>query len=67
MLKEAIKSIGAQKVSDKCQVSVRAVYKWSERGVLPRTDYTGETNYAEIIANLSEGKHTKEELLSVPR
>ncbi|GIB64809.1 Cro/Cl family transcriptional regulator [Vibrio cholerae] len=67
MLREAITSIGAQKISEVCQVSVRAVYKWCERGVLPRTDYTGETQYAEKIADLSQGKYTKDELLSIPR
>ncbi len=67
MLREAITSIGVQKISNRCKVSVRAVYKWCEKGVLPRTEYTGETNYAEQIETLSEGKYSKEQLLNIPR
>jgi hypothetical protein len=67
MLKEAIASIGAQNIADQCQVTVRSVYKWRTRGALPRTDYTGETNYADIIEKLSDGKFKKEELLNLPR
>ncbi|EMK6669904.1 hypothetical protein V9J75_003418 [Vibrio fluvialis] len=67
MLKEAISSIGSQRIAKRCQVSVRAVYKWSERGVLPRTEYTGETNYAEQIEELSNGQYKKDQLLNLPR
>lgn len=67
MLKKAISSIGSQKIAERCQVSVRAVYKWSERGFLPRTEYTGETNYAEQIEELSEGLYRKDQLLNLPR
>ncbi|BBM66326.1 hypothetical protein VA249_29720 [Vibrio alfacsensis] len=67
MLKEAITSIGAQKIAEQCNVSVRAVYKWCEKGVLPRTEHTGETNYAEQIELLSKGEFKKEQLLNLPR
>ncbi|TBW07885.1 helix-turn-helix domain-containing protein [Azotobacter chroococcum] len=33
-----------------CGVSQRAVYKWISAGALPRTDYTGETDYAGRLA-----------------
>ncbi|WP_136484673.1 helix-turn-helix domain-containing protein [Vibrio sp. H11] len=67
MLREAITSIGVQKISEQCNVSVRAVYKWCEKGVLPRTEYTGETHYAEQIEELSDGKYSKDQLLNIPR
>lgn len=67
MLRDAITSIGTQKIAKRCKVSVRAVYKWCERGVLPRTEYTGETNYAEQIEVLSGGQYKKEQLLGLPR
>lgn len=67
MLKKAITSVGIQRVAEKCNVSTRAVYKWVNKGVLPRTDFTGETRYAEIIAELSQGEFTKDDLLSLPR
>lgn len=44
-------------------ISYVAVRKMAEKGVLPRTDYTGETNYAQIFAEHSNGKLTKEWLL----
>lgn len=47
-----------------CGVSVRAVYKWIDAGRLPRTDYTGETDYAHRLADLSGGAFTASWLLS---
>lgn len=70
MLKQIITQIGVPKVAKECGVSNRAVYKWCERGVLPRTDFTGETAYAEIIARLSVEVGipvSKEQLLNIPR
>lgn len=53
-LKQAIEdSGGAAAVAVACGVSARAVYKWAASGSLPRTEYTGETNYAEQIAHLA--------------
>jgi hypothetical protein len=51
-IKEAVKCVGGAKAAAKaCGVSVRAVYKWIAADALPRTEYTGETNY---VAQLSE-------------
>lgn len=47
-----------------CGVSVRAVYKWIDRGMLPRTEYTGETNYAERLADAAGGSFSAEWLKS---
>ena len=52
-LKSLIDSLGASKVSEICGVSVRAVYKWRAANSLPRTEYTGETDYAERLAKAS--------------
>lgn len=50
-LKEAIDAAGgAMKVSRLCGVSPRAVYKWLAAESVPRTEYTGETNYLARIA-----------------
>lgn len=53
-----------------CKVSRPAVDKWLKRGRLPRTDYTGETNYAERIAAACRAKDprtpiTREALLGL--
>ena len=37
-----------------------AMSKMEKRGVLPRTEYTGETQYAQILATNSDGKFTAE-------
>lgn len=46
-----------------CDVSIRAVYKWINSGRLPRTDYTGETRYAELLAEASGNQFTATWLL----
>ncbi len=58
---------GVQEVAKKCGVSKRAVYKWLSSGRLPRTDYSGETAYAEIIAKHAGCKFTGEQLLHATR
>jgi hypothetical protein len=41
---------GVPVVALACGKSPRAVYKWLTAECLPRTEYTGETRYAERIA-----------------
>ena len=45
---------GVPVVALACGKSPRAVYKWLAADCLPRTEYTGETHYAERIAALAE-------------
>lgn len=50
-LKDSIaKAGGVSRASAVCGVSPRAIYKWLASGSLPRTEYTGETRYAERLA-----------------
>lgn len=64
-LKESIAKIGGvPKASAVCEVSPRAIYKWLAADSLPRTDYTGETNYAQRLADASNGGFTAEWLLA---
>jgi hypothetical protein len=44
---------GVPAVALACGKSPRAVYKWLTADCLPRTEYTGETRYAERIAALA--------------
>lgn len=54
-LRIAVEKAGGPPLAAKaCGVSVRAVYKWLHNESLPRTDYTGETNYAQVLAHAAE-------------
>ena len=61
-LKHIIDSLGAAKVADLCGISVRAVYKWRASNSLPRTEYTGETRYSEILSQALENVISAEEI-----
>lgn len=64
---EAIKEVGVITISSACGCSVRSIYKWMKKGCLPRTDFTGETNYAAKIALASKGKFSKELIIKISR
>lgn len=46
-----------------CGVTGKAASKWVEAGRLPRTEATGETNYAELLS-LADPRINKQKLLS---
>lgn len=58
----AIERIGLQPLSRGLGVTYQAVRKWQRKG-LPRTEWTGETDYAGQIERLSNGAVTRGELL----
>lgn len=64
---EAIKEVGVITISSACGCSVRSIYKWMKKGCLPRTDFTGETNYAARIAQASRGKFSTEFIKAISR
>ena len=66
-LEDVIKTVRVSVVADVCGVSQRAIYKWMDNGKLPRTEYTGETNYAEKIALASNGLFSVDEILAIGR
>jgi hypothetical protein len=45
---EAVGGIGA--AARVCGRTYQALNKWRQAGVLPRTEYSGETNYADCLA-----------------
>ncbi|MDU6908922.1 MAG: hypothetical protein E6397_02145 [Haemophilus parainfluenzae] len=61
-LKHIIDFLGAAKVAGLCGISVRAVYKWRTSNSLPRTEYTGETKYSEILSQALENVISAEEI-----
>jgi len=58
---------GVKRAAEICSVSPRALYKWLDADALPRTDYTGETCYAELLAEASGGRFSAEYLLEALR
>ena len=64
MLKKAIEAVGGPVEASKvCGVTRQAVDKWMQNCCLPRTEYTGETLYAEKLAEASGGAFSAAELL----
>lgn len=51
---EAVGGIGA--AAKVCDRSCQALNKWRLAGSLPRTDYTGETQYAFLLAAAAQQK-----------
>ena len=49
-LTAAIELLGLSALAMHCDVTYQAVRKWEKKGRLPRTEYTGETDYAARIA-----------------
>ena len=51
---EAVGGIGA--AAKVCERSYQALNKWRLAASLPRTDYTGETQYASLLATAAKKK-----------
>ncbi|MCU4483534.1 hypothetical protein [Acinetobacter ursingii] len=63
-IKYAFDAVGGRsKAASLLNRSYMAMSKMEKRGVLPRTEYTGETQYAQILAKNCGGKFTAEWLL----
>ncbi|AQZ96571.1 hypothetical protein BVH74_18245 [Halopseudomonas phragmitis] len=64
-LKEVVaKAGGVSAAAGICGVSPRAVYKWLAADALPRTEYTGETSYAAVLAKAAGEPFSAEEILA---
>ncbi len=60
----AVKQVGSSAaVAEALGVSRQAVDRWRKAGRLPRTDYTGETNYATKLSLLTRGAFSRDQLL----
>lgn len=59
----AIEVLGATKLAKELAITHQAVRKWQRARRMPRTEWTGETHYAEKIEELMAGAVTKAQLL----
>jgi len=65
-LEQAFDILGPAKVARVCGVKGPSAIKWRTKGSLPRTEWTGETNYAGAIEEATQGLVKKAELLARP-
>lgn len=56
LITQAIAQVGLGKLAAACGVTYQALRKWEKAGRLPRTDWTGETDYAEAIEQATDSK-----------
>lgn len=65
LISKAIELVGLCKLAQACGVRHQSVYKWQARGRLPRSDWTGETDYASRIEIATGGRITRAQLLDL--
>lgn len=63
-LETAIARVGLAALARGLGVTHQAVRKWGRATRLPRTEWTGETGYAQTIERLTDGIVTKAQLLA---
>lgn len=44
---------GVYQIAESLKVSARAIYKWTDKNALPRTEYTGETHHSKTLSEIS--------------
>jgi hypothetical protein len=62
-MEQAIAKVGLIRVAAACGKTHQAVRKWQRAGRMPRTEWTGETDYAKRIEQLCGGSPTADQLL----
>ncbi len=67
LISKAIAIVGIRKLGKACGISYQSIYRWERNGRLPRTDWTGETDYASRIEEATKGAVTRDQLLNFKR
>ena len=67
LISKAIEIVGICRLANACGVRYQSIYKWEAKGRLPRTDWTGETDYASCIERATKGAVTRDQLLNLKR
>lgn len=63
LISQTIEIVGLAKLARVLGVTYQAIRKWEAKGCLPRTEWTGETNYAALIELATDGKISRSALL----
>lgn len=63
-LQAAISLVGLSKLARGCDVTHQAVRKWQAARRMPRTEWTGETNYSTRIEQMTQGEVTRQALMA---
>lgn len=67
LITKAILTTGLTALAKACGVTYQSVRRWEIKGTLPRTDWTGETDYASRIEEATKGAVTRDQLLNFKR
>lgn len=67
LITKAIDIVGLCKLAKACGVRYQSIYKWEAKGRLPRSEWTGETDYATQIELATGGQITRSQLLDLKR
>ena len=67
LISKAIDLTSLTKSAKACGVTYQSVKRWEAKGCLPRTDWTGETDYASRIEEATKGAVTRDQLLNLKR
>jgi hypothetical protein len=63
-ISQVIERVGLSELAKALTVSYQAIRKWEAAGRLPRTEWTGETSYAQRMSALTGGEVSVDALLA---
>lgn len=63
-IEEAVGLVGLACLARELLLSHQAIRKWQRARRMPRTEWTGETQYSQAIERLTDGAVTREQLLA---
>lgn len=66
-LESAVNQVGWSALSKALGVTHQAIRKWLQAGRLPRSEFSGETSYADLIEHETGGKARASDLLEWSR
>lgn len=67
LITNAIEMVGLCRLAQHIGVTYQSVRRWEAKGRLPRSEWTGETNYASRIEEATHGQITRDQLLDLKR